>query len=123
MKNKTEWLNEVGETVAFDLFCSNPNNPGSKTELLVDKIQSDARADLLTDNALLKKKIEDYGYIFAYGSNAMAGHCRAAIQRIRQGEWTVDDMDKWLEEIIARDAERAKQGATGVVEQMKKGGG
>lgn len=47
MKSALEWLNEVGETVANDCFSPDSGVPGRDSELLIARIQTDARADLL----------------------------------------------------------------------------
>lgn len=45
MKTAEEWLNEVGEAVGQDMFCGNPNLPGSRSENIIKQIQLDAWKD------------------------------------------------------------------------------
>lgn len=40
MKNATEWINEIGETVMFSAFVGS-NPPGNEVEKLVRRIQVD----------------------------------------------------------------------------------
>ena len=44
MKPAEEWLNEVGETVANDMFSPDSGKPGDRTLALIKNIQVDAMA-------------------------------------------------------------------------------
>jgi len=42
---------------------------------------------------------------FASGVNAMAGHCLAALRLVREGKWTIDDVERWLKAVQSNDHE------------------
>jgi hypothetical protein len=41
--------------------------------------------------------------IFCDGVNAMARSCHSAVQLVKDGKWTVDQLDKWLLAVLEND--------------------
>ncbi len=41
---------------------------------------------------------------FANGVNSMARNCKAALQLIDQGRWTIGDAHRWIDAVINQDA-------------------
>lgn len=62
MKAAKEWLNQVAETVATDMFIDTAGKPGSSTETLIKQIQLDAmkegmrRAEIIAFNEMVGLK-------------------------------------------------------------------
>lgn len=42
---------------------------------------------------------------FAMGCDSMARNCQSAVECVRKGVWTLDDVDKWLSACIGQDKE------------------
>jgi hypothetical protein len=42
---------------------------------------------------------------FSYGVISMARNCLPACQLLKQGKWTIEDMEKWLQAIIDSDSQ------------------
>lgn len=53
MRTALEWLNEIGECVGQDMFCGNPQKPGSRSEDCIKAIQLDAWKQGMTDAAAI----------------------------------------------------------------------